>query len=182
MSSAHSNEASARPGQIFPLQGGVSASLLVGIGVAVLVEGAALHVWIASRSPAWAWTITALNAATLVWLWRDYQARAAAVLTLGDRDVIVTLGHQLHCRFPRSAVASAETATWRSVPDPDMARDYVNGAKPLEPNVMLSFREPVEARLTLGIRRRLTRLGVRVSEPERLISEIRSTASGQSPH
>src|SRR4029450_4474833 len=135
--------------------GGGSPSLLVGIGLALVVEGAALHVWISSRSPAWAWTIRALNAATPVWLWRDHRARAAAVLTLGDREVVVTLGHQLHCRFPRSAGAGAggaETATWRSVPAPDMVRDYVNTAKPLEPNVMLAFREPVEARLPLGIR------------------------------
>jgi len=178
----HLGDASAWPDQTFPLQGGPSASLLVGIGVALVVEGAVLHVWISARSPAWAWTITALNAATLVWLWRDARARARAALTLGDRDMTVTLGNQLHCRFPRSAIASAEPATWRSVPDPNMARDYVNSAKPLEPNVLLTFREPVEARLALGIRKRVSRLGVRVGEPDRLISEARATtASVQSP-
>jgi hypothetical protein len=180
MSSPHTNEVSARPDQTFPLEGGASASLLFGIGLALVVEGIALHVWVASRSPAWAWTITALNAATLVWLWRDYRARALVALTLGERGVVVALGNQLRCQFPRSAIASAEMATWRSVPDPDMARDYVNSAKPLEPNVMLTFREPVDARLSFGIRKRLTRLGVRVGEPERLISEI-ATASAQTP-
>ena len=131
---------------MFPLQGGASASLLVGIGVALVVEGGVLHLWLAARHLAWAWTVTALNAATLVWLWRDYQARALAMLTLGDRDVVITVGNQLRCRVPRLGIASAEMATWRSVPDPDMARDYVNTAKPLEPNVMLTFREPVDAR------------------------------------
>lgn len=178
----HASEPSASPDTIFPLQGGLSASLVVGIAVALVVEGVALHVWIAERSPGWAWTITVLNAATLVWLWRDYRARARATLTLGDREVTVTLGNQMHCRFPRSAITSAEPATWRSVPDPDMARDYMNSAKPLEPNVMLTFREPVDARLALGLRKRLSRLGVRVGEPERLMSEIRATASVQSPH
>ena len=178
----HASEASARPDQVFPLQGGVSGSLLIGIGVALVVEGTALHVWISSRSPAWAWTITVLNAATLVWLWRESRARRRATLTLGDHEVTVALGNQLRCQFPRSAIASAERATWRSVPDPTMARDYVNSAKPLEPNVIITLSEPAEARLPLGIRKRLSRLGVRVGEPDELLSEIRPTASGQSPH
>ena len=102
------------------------------------------------------------------------------MLRIGAADVVLTVGGRLHCRIPRRAIARAERATWRSVPDPAMAREYVNTAKPLEPNVMLMFGEPVHARLPFGIRKRLTRLGVRVAEPERLILEL-STASTQSP-
>ena len=78
MMPVQASEGAVRPIQTFPLQGGVSASLLVGIGLALVVEGVGLHVWIAPRSEFWAWTITALNLATLVWLWRDYQARLRA--------------------------------------------------------------------------------------------------------
>ena len=180
MSAPNTRDPSAQTDRTFPLQGGASASLLAGIGLALVVEGVALHVWLAARHPAWAWAVSALNAATLVWLWRDYRARALATLTLGDRDVIIAVGNQLRCELPRAAISSAEVATWRSVPDPALAREYVNTAKPLEPNVMLMFGEPVHARLPFGIRKRLTRLGVRVAEPERLILEL-STASTQSP-
>lgn len=180
MSAPNTRDHSARTTGAYPLQGGASASLLVGIGLALVVEGIALHFWIAARHPAWAWVLTAFNAATLVWLWRDYRARALATLTLGDRDVVITVGNQLRCQVSRSVIASAELATWRSVPDPQMARDYVNSAKPLEPNVMLTFTEPVDARLPFGIRKRLTRLGVRVGEPERLISQI-ATVETRSP-
>jgi len=174
MTPVQASEGAVRPSQTFPLQGGVSASLLVGIGLALVVEGAALHLWIAPRSRFWAWAITALNAATLVWLWRDHQARSRAELALGTDAVVVALGNQLRCRFPRSAIDNADVATWRSVPDPDVARDYVNCAKPLEPNVLIVFREPVEARLPFGIRKRVTRLGLRVADPERVISELRA--------
>jgi hypothetical protein len=174
MMPVQASEGAVRPSQTFPLQGGVSASLLFGIGLALVVEGVGLHVWIAPRSEFWAWTITALNLATLVWLWRDYQARLRAKLTLGENEVVVALGNQLRCRFPRSAIASTDVATWRSVPDPDMARDYVNTAKPLEPNVLIVLRDPIEARLPLGIRKRVTRLGVRVADPQRVISELQT--------
>ena len=173
MTPVQASEGAVRPSRTCPLEGGVSASLLVGIGLALVVEGVALHVWIAPRSQFWAWMITVLNAATLVWLWRDYQARSRSELTLGGDEVVIALGNQLRCRFPRSRIASAEVATWRSVPDPDMARDYVNTAKPLEPNVLIVFREPVEARLSFGIRKRVTRLGLRVADPEQLLAELR---------
>ena len=174
MTRVRASEAAVPPSQRIPLQGGVSASLLAGIGLALVVEGVALHLWIAPRSPFWAWAITALNAATLVWLWRDYQARLRAELALGTDQVVVALGNQLRCRFPRSAIVSADVATWRSVPDPAMARDYVNCAKPLEPNVLIVLLKPVEARLPFGIRKPVTRLGVRVADPERVISELRA--------
>jgi hypothetical protein len=173
MTRVQASEGAVRPSQTFPLQGGVSASLLVGIGLALVVEGVVLHLWIAPRSPFWAWAITALNAATLVWLWRDYQARSRAELALGADEVVVALGNQLRCRFPRSAIVNADVATWRSVPDPAMARDFVNCAKPLEPNVLIVLREPVEARLPFGIRKRVTRLGLRVAEPAQLIARLR---------
>jgi hypothetical protein len=169
----HASEGAVRSSRTFALLGGVSASLLVGIGLALVVEGVALHAWIAPRSEVWAWTITAFNAATLIWLWRDYQARSRAGLTLGDDEVVVALGNQLHCRFGRSEIASVEPATWRSVPDPGMARDYVNGAKPFEPNVLIVLRAPAEARLPFGIRKRVTRLGLRLADPDGVISELR---------
>ena len=173
MASAHTERVPAPAGETFALQGGPSASLLVGIGIALVVEGAGLHLWISSRSQAWAWAITAINVATLVWLWREHRSRARAALTLGEHDVDVAVGSQLRSQFPRSAIATVDVATWRSVPDPHMASDYVNTAKPLEPNVLLILREPVDARLPLGLRKRITRLGVRVAEPDRLISVLR---------
>jgi len=163
---------SAQASETFRLEGGPSASLLVGIGIALVVEGIGLHLWIAPRSQLWAWVITAANVATLVWLWREHRSRATSTLTLGDDEVVVALGNQLNARFPRSAIASVSVATWRSVPDPQMAPDYVNGANPLEPNVMLVFHAPVDGRLPFGIRKRIMRLGVRVADPGSLISSL----------
>ena len=50
---------------VCPLEGGLSTTLAVGLGIVLVVEGAAIHLWIAERSPWWAWVITALNVATL---------------------------------------------------------------------------------------------------------------------
>jgi hypothetical protein len=151
----------------FVLEGGLPASFAIGLGLVVAIEGAVIHLWIASRSQAWAWAIAALNVVTLVWLWREYKAGKRARAIVGATDVQIDAGSRLRCRFPRSAVASVEAATWRSVPD--MATDFVNTAKPLEPNVVVVLREPISARLALGIAKRITRIGLRVADPNGLL-------------
>jgi len=146
------------------LDGGLTAPLAIGVGLVLVIEGAVLHLWVAERSQAWAWTITALNVVTLVWLWREYRSGQRSHLTVSDSDIAIDAGSRLRCRVPRSAIASVEMATWRSVPD--MARDFVNTAKPLEPNIVLVFREPIEATLMLGITRRVSRIGLRVADAD----------------
>jgi len=139
-----------------------------------------LHLWIASRSETWAWAITALNVATLVWLWREYRAGTRSRLSVGKEHVEVVIGNRIRVRFARSNIASAEPATWRSVPDLPPP-EYLNTAKPLEPNVTLVLEEPVEARLALGMRRRYARIDIRVEEPTAVLAALDvPTASGQS--
>ena len=146
------------------LDGGLTAPLAIGFGLVLVIEGAVLHLWVAERSQAWAWTITALNVVTLVWLWREYRSGQRSHLTVSDSDIAIDAGSRLRCRVSRSAIASVEVATWRSVPD--MARDFVNTAKPLEPNIVLVFHEPIEVTLALGITRRVSRIGLRVADAD----------------
>lgn len=171
--------ASERSGDlVVPLEGGLSAALAAGLGLMLAVEGAVLHLWVASRSRTWAWVITAVNVLTLLWVWREYRAGKHATVRVRERDIEIAAGGRLRGNLPRSALAQAEAATWRSVPD--YAPDFVNAAKPLEPNVILTFREPVEVRLALGVRKRLTKLGLRVSDAPRLIGTLTEVSRGQS--
>ena len=146
------------------LEGGLTAPLAIGLGFVLVIEGAVLHLWVAERSQAWAWIITALNVVTLVWLWREYRSGQRAHLTVSASDIAIDAGSRLRCQVPRSSIASVEAATWRSVPD--MARDFVNTAKPLEPNIVVVFREPTEVMLALGITRRVSRIGLRVADAD----------------
>jgi hypothetical protein len=170
-----------RPERTFALQGGLSAALVAGFGAVLVIEGAVLHLWIASRSELWAWVVTALNVATLLWLWRDYRAGTHSRLSIDEQRVGIAIGNRMRCRFELSNIASAEQATWRSVPDLPPS-DYVNTAKPLEPNIMIVLNEPADARLPFGIRKRYARIGIRVDDPGTVLTALRMPiASGQSP-
>jgi hypothetical protein len=152
---------------VFPLEGGLSSSLAIGLAIALVVEGAAIHLWVAERSAPWAWIITALNVATLVWLWREVRANSLSRLVVDGESVEIVVGRRLRCQFSRSQIATAQVATWRSVPD--AAADFVNTAKPLEPNVVVVMSKVVDVRLPLGIVKRAGRLGFRVADPERVV-------------
>lgn len=152
---------------VFPLEGGLSPSLTIGLAIVLVVEGAAVHLWVAERSATWAWMITAVNVATLVYLWREVRANSLSRLVVEGESVDIVVGRRLRCQFSRGRIASAEVATWRSVPD--AAADFVNTARPLEPNIIVALREPVGIRLPLGIVRRVGRLGLRVADPRPVV-------------
>ena len=156
----------------FSLHGGLSGGLVAGLGFALAVEGAVLHLWVAQRSATWAWVITALNVATMIWLWREYRATRQAQAIVSDTDVAIDAGSRLRVRVPLRAIASVDAATWRSVPD--MAADFANIAKPLEPNVVIVLREPMSATLALGLTKRIARIGLRVDDADAFRAAIAS--------
>jgi hypothetical protein len=171
-----SNDGTTAPVQAdhtFALEGGLSGAMAAGYGGVLVIEGAVLHLWVVAHSEPWAWAITALNVVTVVWLWREYRAAAYSRLVVGERHVEIAIGNRLRCRFSRSVITSAAAASWRSVPEPPPP-DYINTAKPLEPNVMLVLDEPVEAHLPLGMRRRYARIGIRVRDQVDVLAVLNS--------
>jgi hypothetical protein len=160
----------------FKLEGGLSTSLAAGLTLALVAEGVVFHLWISARSQMWAWALTLVNAATLIWLWREVQASSRSTLSVDASEIVLNAGSRLRCRIPRSAVERVEEVTWRSVPQP--ARDYIDTAKPLEPNAVIALRAPVSAKLPLGLTRSLSRLGVRVSNPASLVAALGPADSG----
>lgn len=60
-----------------------SASFYAALGLIVLVEIVALHLWIGARHERLAWCSTALGILTLAWLLRDWRGQGEAGLDLG---------------------------------------------------------------------------------------------------
>ena len=149
-----------------------SGALSVGLALAVGVEALVLHLWLAPRHPGWAWTLTTLSIATLVYLAAEYRAwgRGTVRVTAAALEVAVT--HRVAAVVPRSLVAGAVLATWRALPDaPDAA--YVNAMAPAEPNVLVEFTRPVPVRVVGGlVTRRVARLGLRVDDPAAFVHAV----------
>lgn len=149
-----------------------SGALSAGLALAVGVEALVLHLWLAARHPAWAWTLTALSLVTLIYLATEYRAWGRGAIRVTQDAVEIAISGRTAAVVPRSAVAGATLATWRILPDgPDAA--YVNAMAPAEPNVLLELNTPVPARLAGGlVTRQITRLGLCVDDPAAFVQAV----------
>lgn len=87
-----------------------------------------------------------------------------------EPDALLRAGLRLTARVPWSSVGGAEIVSWSS---PPVARaGYLDVARPVEPNVVVAFREPIEVTAAFGVRRRVTAVGVCVDEPDALRDAI----------
>ena len=89
--------------RVFALEGGLSTSFAVGLGLAIAIEGVVLHLWIAPKSQLWAWAIAAFNALTLVWLWWEHRSAARSRLIVTPSDIRDRRGQSTSLSFPAFA-------------------------------------------------------------------------------
>lgn len=164
--------------QEFTYRSARSGSLLLGLGLAVLVETVALHLWLAPRHPVLAWLATASSLAALLWLAADYRALGRGAVRLGPDVLELHIGRRYALRLSRAEVAAAVQPSWRDLPEPGTpaAADYLNLMVPATPNVLLTLTAPARMRMLGGRSRRVLRLGLHLDDP----SAFR-TALGASP-
>jgi hypothetical protein len=147
-----------------------SASLAWGFALVVAVEGVAMHLWLVTRHPAVAWTFTALGVYTLLWIAGQHRASALRPTVITDEALVVRAGLRLTARLARDEIADVSRLDWRT--RPARTADYLDAARPGEPNVLLTLRAPATVTAALGLRRTVTRIGLRVDEPEALVAGL----------
>ena len=150
-----------------------SRSLILTLGLVIAVETLALHLWLHQRHAVLAWTLTSLNLLGLVWLVADYRALATAGVRLGAAGCAVRIGGRARGDFAWTAVEQVDVPTWRDLPD--ATREYLNTARPDDPNLLFTFRTPFIVRAVVG-RRAVRQLGVRVTAPERVVEHWRRSS------
>lgn len=151
-----------------------SGSLLAGIGLALVVETVALHLWLHVRHPFIAWGLTLASVGTLVWLVADYVAMGRGVVTVDDDALHCVIGRRFNVTVGRDAVESVVRPGWKDIPESGTpaAADYLNLTKPAEPNVLITLASPTRVRLPGGISRHVRRLALHLDEPEAFVSAL----------
>ena len=151
-----------------------SGGLVFGLSMAIVVETIALHALLMRRHPIAAWLLTASSLYVIWWLISDYRAMGSGTLRVGA-TLDLDIGRRASVSFPSAQVASVTRPTWRE--RPKRAPDYLNATKPAEPNVLIVTTEPVRARLTGGVHRSVTRIGLHVDEPEAFVAAVERARS-----
>jgi hypothetical protein len=156
-----------------------SGSLVAGFAIALCVEALVMHLWLGARHPRAAWTLTIATIASLLWLIADYRAMAARPIMLTRSELRLRIGRRYAIVVPRDAIAKVETLTWRTLPA--RAPDYLDVARPSEPNILLHLAAPVEARVMGALRRKVSRVGLRVDDAPAFLDAVRERAGSARP-
>lgn len=161
------------PATAFTFRSARTGAVTAGLALAVAVETAVVHLWLATRSPAWAWSLTSLGVLSIAYLAGEYRALGRGVVRVEPTAVRFGVAGRVGAELPRAALREARPFTWRDVPEGD-APDYLNAMAPAEPNVLLTFASPVTVRLAWGLhRRRVERVALRVDDPSAFLAILR---------
>ncbi len=141
--------------------------------VLVIIETVVLHLLLYRYSLLLALVVSLLSLSALAWLVADYLALSRLNTIITDECLILRVGRRARATVPRKLLMIAISPSWRDLPDlPD--RFYLNVTKPVEPNVLLTFSEPVIINLPGGLRRSIRILAVFVDAPEAFLAALRS--------
>lgn len=155
-----------------------SGSVVAGIGIALVVETVALHLWLHPRHPVLAWGLTAASVGTLAWLVADYVAMGRGAVRVDADAVRMVIGRRVDATVERQAIESVVRPGWKDIPESGTpaAADYLNLTKPAEPNVLITLVAPARVLLPGGISRRVRRLGLHLDEPDGFVAALNDPA------
>ena len=154
----------------FSHHGARPGAMLWGLSMVVLVEAGVLHLLLGGSHPAVAWGATFLSAYSVLWLVGHARAMAARRTVLEPDALVVRVGLRLAARLPLAELRAVERVTWRT--KPARGAGYLDAARPLDPNVVLTLRAPKAVTVALGLRRDAARIGLRVDDPDRFVAAV----------
>jgi hypothetical protein len=150
-----------------------SSPLIGTLAVLVILETAGLHLLLFPYSVLLALAVSLLSLLALIWLIADYIALGRLTTIITDESIVLRVGRRARATIPLKLLKTAISPSWRDLPDAPN-RSYLNVTKPAEPNVLLTFSEPVIVNLPGGLRRSISILAVLVDTPESFLAAIQN--------
>ncbi len=147
-----------------------SGSLTLGVMLVLTIETGVFHLWLSSRFPMVAWTLTLTTVAMLCWIVADYRAMGSSEICVHPEAIELPIGKRFTTQIQRDDILSADLATWRDLVE--LSNDSLNLTKPAEPNVLLHLRAPTAVKLFAGVSRRVSRIGLHVDEPAAFVRAL----------
>jgi hypothetical protein len=158
----------AREGRFSSLRGRPWGAAVAALAFLFVVETAALHVALATRSHAAAWIASALSVYTLVWLLGDYHAlRLTGIDVLAD-GLAVRVGLRWRVHVPWALVADVVATEAR--PEGKQVLD----GRILRTDVLVTLRAEVVAHGPFGLTRRVRHLALAVDAPAAFVAAVRA--------
>lgn len=137
--------------------------LLFALGFVTIVEGLVVHFLLSQWRPVAGWVFTALHIYTLLWLRAAYQAACLRPIVVRNGTLLFRFSLLWSAEVPLEKLLSIEPL--KSMPD-DKA--VLRAAFGDDPQLLLTFSEPITVKGLFGRQRQITQLALYVDNPEAL--------------
>lgn len=164
-----SSASSAPLSHAFPGAPVMSRPLMLGIILMIVAESVAVHALVYSRWPMASVALLVLNIATIWWIYRE--GTAGSCTTVRETVIEVRHGRSIRLDVPLANVREARVPAWQDIPGTGTS-GYLALSGGDDPNALLSLDPPASARLSMGIRRRVSTLGLRLESPAAFVAAV----------
>ncbi len=148
--------------------------VMLGLGMALVVEAIALHLLVSRWSETAAWLLTGLSVYALIWIVGDGRAIVARPLYVSPTRLNIRLGLRWESDVPIAWIEQVERLPAR----PDRpGRDVLVAVLLGAPNVRIRFDRPVDLIGMYGMRRSVREVRLRVDDVERLRTVLQGVGS-----
>lgn len=149
----------------YHMKSGIVGLLSALLGTAV-VELFVVHLLIHTRAPRLAWALAASSALGIVWLLGFIRSLVLRPVLVSDAEVVVRSGAAWTLAIPRSAIARVEGGRALKAPS-KRAPEHLQGTPVVQPNLLLTLGEPLEAQGLYGRRKLVRTVSIRLDDAER---------------
>lgn len=157
----------------FPGAPVMSRGLMLGIIMMIVAESVGVHALVYSRWPMASVALLALNIATIWWIYREGTAGSCTIVR--DSVIEVRHGRSMRLDVPLASVRDARVPAWQDIPVTGTS-GYLALSSGDDPNALLTLDPPASARLAMGIRRRVSTLGLRLESPAVFVAAVDAAA------
>jgi hypothetical protein len=164
-----SSASSAPLSHAFPGAPVMSRPLMLGIILVIVAESVAVHALVYSRWPMASVALLVLNIATIWWIYRE--GTAGSCTTVRESVIEVRHGRSMRLDVPLASVRDARVPAWQDIPGAGTS-GYLALSGGDDPNALLTLDPPASARLAMGIRRRVSTLGMRLESPGAFVAAV----------
>ncbi len=140
-------------------------ALLIGLGMAGLIELGGAHLLLARWNPVVAWWVTALSGYSLLFLAAEVVATLKRPSYLLPQTLHLRLGVRWRVTLNRTNIATIQPIHEK----PAKAADLLNGSMLTAPNLLLTLHEPVQIDGPYGLTKTVTRIALFVDRRTELV-------------
>ncbi|MCC6431630.1 MAG: hypothetical protein IT354_12025 [Gemmatimonadaceae bacterium] len=155
----------------------MSRALMLGIILMIVAESVAVHALVYSRWPMASVALLVLNIATIWWIYRE--GTAGSCTTVRETVIEVRHGRSMRLDVPLASVREVRVPAWQDIPGTGTS-GYLALSGGDDPNALLTLDPPASARMTMGIRRRVSTLGLRLESPAGFVADVRDRIDRES--